>query len=65
MLGDQPVDEFPAGFQPGEGAGFVGPHQPRIAGDIGRENRRELAFDRPIGGSCHRRPSTVRPGLGQ
>ena len=25
MLGDQPVDQFPAGFQPGEGAGLVGP----------------------------------------
>jgi hypothetical protein len=44
--GDAGLDQFPpAGPQPGEGAFFVGTRQARIAGDVGRQDRDELAFD--------------------
>jgi hypothetical protein len=40
MLGDQRIDQFtPIAFEGGQGSLFVGPHQPRISGDIGAEDR--------------------------
>jgi hypothetical protein len=49
MRRDQPVDDDPAGLQPGERANLVVRHQPAVTGDVGGENRRELAFDRRLG----------------
>ena len=43
---DQPVDDDPTGFEPGKGADFVVRHQPAVAGNVGREDRRELSFNR-------------------
>ena len=48
MLGDFRVDQFTANrAQRRQGALFVLAHQPRIAGDIGRQDRREPTFDTP------------------
>jgi hypothetical protein len=40
---DAPVEDRAAGGQPAQGADLVLPHQPAVAFDIGREDRRELA----------------------
>jgi len=46
MLGDLRIAQFtPDRFQRGEGPFLVRPHQPRIARDIGREDRGESTFD--------------------
>ena len=48
MYADQPVEDPARGFEPSQRADLVPPHQPAVAGDVGGENRRELAFDRWI-----------------
>src|SRR5437762_10577337 len=46
MLGDLGIENrAPVRFQSGEGALLVRPHQPRIAGDIRRQDRGQAAFD--------------------
>src|SRR6516165_4125186 len=43
MSGDALVENGAAGGQPAQGANLVLTHQPAVACDIGREDRRELA----------------------
>jgi hypothetical protein len=49
MPGDQPVDDRAGRLQPSHRPRLVRAHQPAVAGDVGRENRRELSFNRSIG----------------
>ena len=59
VLGDLGVDQFaPDRLQRRERAFLVGAHQPRIADDIGRQNRREFAGRAHyVGNPAPRRPS--------
>jgi hypothetical protein len=43
MGGDQLVEDDATGGEPAQGADLVPPHQPAVACDIGRKDRRELA----------------------
>jgi hypothetical protein len=46
MLGDTRIDQLGAKRpEPAEGAFLVGLDQARVASDVGREDRREPAFD--------------------
>ena len=46
VLGDQRIDQLaPIAFENGEGSFLVCAHQPRIAGDIGAEDRRQPPLD--------------------
>jgi hypothetical protein len=50
VLGDLGVDQVaPMGSQPGQRAGLVLAHQPRVAGDIGSKDSREPPLD-PLSG---------------
>jgi len=60
MLGDLGIDELaPVRLQPGERAFLVGPHQPAVAGDIGRQNGCQPPLD-PLARQACRSPSTWR-----
>jgi hypothetical protein len=60
VTGDLRVDDFGAQrLQPPEGAFLVGFDQARIAGDIGRKDRREPTFDASWPGGLHRTSSVA------
>jgi hypothetical protein len=42
---DQPIDDDPTGLKLGKCACFVARHQLAVAGNVGREDRGQLAFD--------------------
>ena len=49
--GDRRVEDgFPVPLQSGQRARLVGPHQPRIADHVGREDGRQFAVDAFCGG---------------
>ena len=54
---DQLVDHLATGVQRGERAFLVGRHEARVAGDVGRENDRQLAGDARV---VHVRPQKAR-----
>src|SRR6266436_6313669 len=60
MPGDPGINNLGAErLEAAEGAFFVGLDQPRIAGDIGREDRREPTFDANWPGGLHRTSSVA------
>ena len=46
MLGNERIGGFAMLMQHTRRACLVGLHQPAVAGNVGRENRREFSFDR-------------------
>ena len=61
MARDQRVDEFGTdSLEPGDGPRLVGLHHPRVAHDIGRDDRKQATLQRTF---RHRRPSQTGAGL--